>query len=127
MSNFCLKDPKGRNASVPDYSPYEPQRNEAAVLVGEMALARISTAHEGIRSIVTILQQRETDMEMDGEVLALSTATVTGLLNALACCADFAEMYATGADPGHTRRLERAEHIAAMQAAEKAAKRGEAA
>ena len=125
MSAFAQKDPQGRPASVPNFSPYCTYRNEAAAMVSELAMSRISAAHEGIRSIVTILQQREVDMEMDGEVLALSTNTVQGLLNALACCADFAEMHATGTGPGHTHRFDcgSTDHTAAMWAAVEAAKR----
>ena len=125
MSAFDLKDPLGRPASVSNFSPYCTYRGEAAAAVSEVAMSRISAAHQGIRSILTILQQREIDMESDGPVLALSTVTVTGLLNALACCADFAEMHATGSGPGHTHRFDcgSTDHTAAMWAAVEAAKR----
>lgn len=125
MSAFDLKDPKGRPATVLNASPYDAYRHDAAVMVSELGVARISAAHEGIRSIITILQQRDLDMECDGEVLALSNVTVMGLLNALSCCADFAEMHATGDVPGHTHRFDCAstDHNGAMWAAVAAAKR----
>lgn len=129
MSDFEQKDPMGRTPSVSNFSPYDAYRHDAAVMVGEMGVARIGAAHDGIRAIVTILQQREVDMELDGEGLALAPSTVGGLLNALACCADFAEMHATGGVPIDTNRFNCAttDHHGAMRAAVDAAKRGESA
>ena len=129
MSDFTQKDPKGRTASVSNFSPYDAYRHDAAVMVGEMGVARIGAAHDGIRAIITILQQREVDMECDGEALALSHSKVLGLLNALACCADFAEMHATGGVPIDTNRFNCAttDQRNAMRAAAKAAEQGEAA
>ncbi|GAB3355452.1 MULTISPECIES: hypothetical protein [Giesbergeria] len=126
MSDFDLKDPKGRPASAPNFSPYDAYRHDAAAMVGELGVARIGAAHDGIRAIITILQQREVDMESDGDnVLALPSATVVGLLNAIACCADFAEMHATGCKPIDTHRFacNTTDHHAAMRAAVAAAKR----
>lgn len=126
MSDFEQKDPMGRTPSVSNFSPYDAYRHDAAVMVGEIGVARIGAAHDGIRAIVTILQQREVDMECDADnILALPSSTVVGLLNAIACCADFAEMHATGGVPIDTNRFNCAttDHRGAMQAAEKAAKR----
>lgn len=108
MSNFDLdlKDPKGHTASVASPSPYESHRNECAAMVSEVAVSRIRTASEGIRAIVSILQQRETDFDGESGGLKLSNITATGLLNAIACCTDFAEMHATGESAGHTLRFD---------------------
>lgn len=99
MSAHDLKDPQGNPASVAGHSPYNSFREECTTMISEVGIARIRAAGEGIRAIVTILKQREDDMDCDGEGLKLSTVTTSGLLSALAVAAEFMEENACEAGP----------------------------
>ena len=78
--------------------------NEVAVL-STAALARIRTAHSAIQTLVGVLIDREVVMS-DSEDPAMSTDTATGLLDAIACCAELAEFHATGSGALWTSNLE---------------------
>ena len=101
-----LKDPQGHTATVEGASPYDTYREECATVISEVGIAHVRCAGEGIRAILSVLRQREDDMDCDGEGLKLSTVTTSGLLSALACCVDFMEQNATGDAVVHTRRFD---------------------
>ena len=101
-----LKDPQGNPASVEGASPYDTYREECVAVISEVGIAHVRCAGEGIRAILSVLKQREDDMDGDGAGLKLSTVTTSGLLSALAVCADFMEQNATGDAVVHTRRFD---------------------
>lgn len=124
MTDFTLKDPAGRTATIPSSTPFCAYNGGTAALVNDFGIASIEVATQGIKSIVTILQQREIDLECaDGEgLLKLApvtvTVTVSGLLLALATCADSVEQHATGKS-SHGHELNPDQYRAAFWAATK--------
>lgn len=111
MSNF-LNDPRAvegdeRPAAVgwrDAFDIYEIDSTEVAVL-GTQSLSRVRTAHSAIQTLVAVLLDRETTMS-DSEDAVMSTHTATGLLEAIACCAELAEFHATGSGALWTSSLE---------------------
>jgi len=121
--SYDLKDPAGRTATIPSSTPFCAYNGGTAALVNDFGVASIEAATQGIKSIVTILQQREIDLECadgeDGEgLLKLAPVTVSGLLLALATCADSVEQHATGKS-SHGHELNRDQYNAAFWAATK--------
>ena len=123
MIYFTLKDPAGRTATIPSSTPFCAYNGGTAALVNDFGIASIEAATQGIKSIVTILQQREIDLECsDGEgLLKLAPVTVSGLLLALATCADAVEQHATGKS-SHGHELNPDQYRAAFWAATKLSK-----
>ena len=116
--NFTLKDPANRPATVPHVSPHFAYNDDHGALIDSCGVARIQSATAGIKSIVTLLQQREIDLEClddGGDLLKLAPVTVSGLLHALTCCAEFVEQVAIG-KAAHSRELDSDQHRAAHQA-----------
>lgn len=120
------QDTIGRRSGVLA-SPYDAYRDSRAAFVSEMAMSRISAAREGIAAIVSILQERELGLSMpetEGD-LVLDSITVHGLLEGIACLADFAQLHATGGESIDTIPLpcDSTDHRSVEQAARAAAKR----
>ncbi len=111
MSKF-LQDPRAaegedRPAAVSwrdAFHAHEGEADEVAVL-GTAALARVRAAHSAIQSLVGVLIDREVVMS-DSNDPVMSTYTATGLLEAIACCAELAELHATGGGALWTSSLE---------------------
>lgn len=124
--NFALKDPAGRTATISNLTPFCDYNDATAALVSDFGVASIESATQGIKAIVTILQQREIDLECsdgeDGEgLLKLAPVTVSGLLLALATCAEAVEQHATGRSI-HGSELNPDQYNAAFWAATKLSK-----
>lgn len=120
MIDFAMKDPAGRIATIPSSTPFCAYNDGTAALVSDFGVASIEAATQGIKSIVTILQQREIDLECgdDEGLLKLAPVTVSGLLLALATCAEAVEQHATGKS-SHGHELNQDQYNAAFWAATK--------
>lgn len=86
--------------------------------IDDKAMARVTAALSGARSISALLFQQEIDRNNDDDQggLQLDEVTTCGLFNALASCIELADMHATGGRPLWTTRLtefntEEAEHL----------------
>lgn len=86
------------------FHTHEGEAGEVAVL-GTVALARVRAAHSAIQTLVAVLQERETTLG-DSKDAVMSTHTTAGLLEAIACCAELAELHATGGGALWTSSLE---------------------
>lgn len=116
MSAHDLKDPQGNRATVPYAAAFLNCNDGVAALIDDFGVAKIQAASQGIKAIVAVLMQRETDLELDGEnLLTLAPVTVTGLLHALAACASVMEQHGTG-QSDCSRALDLAQYHAAHQA-----------
>lgn len=68
--------------------------NREVSVLGPEALARIRVAHSAIQTLASVLYDRET-MLITSDDAVMSSCTATGLLQALACCVDLAEVITT--------------------------------
>ncbi len=75
------------NTDIDGISALESMAGASVILTGR-GVARCSSSLAGIRSITDVLLQLECDKESIGGIQA-STRTTTGLLQALAVCAEF--------------------------------------
>ena len=87
------------------FHTYECEAGEVAV-VSATGLARVRAAHSAIQTLVGVLIDREVVMS-DSNDPVMSTHTTTGLLEAIACCAELAELHATGGGALWTQNLGR--------------------
>ena len=81
---------------------------DGVAFLDDKAMARVTAALSGARTIAAVLMQRELDRSNDeGQEAGLQfdEVTVCGLLNALASCIEVADIHTTGCGPTWTTRL----------------------
>ena len=84
--------------SVPRENPFDWRKGDGVAFLDDGAMARVSAALNGARTLTAILMQNDIDRHCeDDEVnLRLGEITTNGLFEALASCLELADLHATG-------------------------------
>ncbi len=92
--------------NVPNPDPFGWREGDEVAFMDDRAVARVSAALNGARTLVAVLMQHDMDRhDEDGNGLALGERTTYGLFEALASCLELADMHATGGKPSWTTRM----------------------
>jgi hypothetical protein len=77
---------------------------DTTAFLDHRATARVTVACEAIQTLTAVLLQRELDGSDEFTVmpLKLDHQVAMGMLNAVACCAELVQSYATGAAPEYS-------------------------
>lgn len=76
--------------TIPHHNAFDVLHGDHGIIIGKCAVARITTALQGIHAITAVLQRRELDAELKlSEGLTFDPGLALGLISALATCTEY--------------------------------------
>lgn len=108
VTNKRRADDWKKPLSVTKPDVFDWHEGDGVAFIDDKAMARVTAALSGARTLTAVLMQRELDRNNDEgqeDGLRFDEVTACGLFNALASCLEVADIHATGSGTSWTTRL----------------------